>query len=334
MATTTKNVFSTRWTSELDIEEYSIIHQYHMNSLAGDVPQSFSSLDDTTNCFNFDSSCNNDLVEEIPSKILKTTHISPKIHPFPSSINTPPSKHQPSSRILSFEKTGLKVMNHNSPNLIFSPKEEEIELQDQRKSKLIIRGTKRAQTLTRSPSNAQDHILAERKRREKLTQRFVALSALVPGLKKMDKASVLGDAIKHIKYLQEKLKEYEEQKQERTMESMVLVKKSQLVLDENHQSSSSSSDGNRGCSSSNLPEIEVRVSGRDVLIKILCEKQKSNLIKIMGEIEKLGLLITNSNVLPFGPTFDISIIAQKNSNFDMKIEDVVKNLSCGLSNLT
>lgn len=34
-------------------------------------------------------------------------------------------------------------------------------------------------------AQAQDHILAERKRREKLSQRFIALSALVPGLKKV-----------------------------------------------------------------------------------------------------------------------------------------------------
>lgn len=34
-------------------------------------------------------------------------------------------------------------------------------------------------------SQAHDHIVAERKRREKLSQRFIALSALVPGLKKV-----------------------------------------------------------------------------------------------------------------------------------------------------
>jgi len=34
-------------------------------------------------------------------------------------------------------------------------------------------------------SQPQDHIIAERKRREKLNQRFIALSALVPGLKKV-----------------------------------------------------------------------------------------------------------------------------------------------------
>lgn len=47
-------------------------------------------------------------------------------------------------------------------------------------------GIKRgAGCLNRSPLVAQDHVLAERKRREKLSQRFVALSALIPHLKKV-----------------------------------------------------------------------------------------------------------------------------------------------------
>lgn len=37
----------------------------------------------------------------------------------------------------------------------------------------------------RSPLQAQDHVLAERKRRQKLTQHFISLSALIPGLKKV-----------------------------------------------------------------------------------------------------------------------------------------------------
>lgn len=45
-------------------------------------------------------------------------------------------------------------------------------------------GTKRISTNTRL-SKTQDHIIAERKRREKLSQRFIALSAMVPGLKKV-----------------------------------------------------------------------------------------------------------------------------------------------------
>lgn len=45
-------------------------------------------------------------------------------------------------------------------------------------------GTKRMNTSTKLPQ-AQDHIIAERKRREKLSQKFIALSALIPGLKKV-----------------------------------------------------------------------------------------------------------------------------------------------------
>lgn len=37
----------------------------------------------------------------------------------------------------------------------------------------------------RPPSQTYDHIIAERKRREQLSQRFVALSTIVPGLKKV-----------------------------------------------------------------------------------------------------------------------------------------------------
>lgn len=46
-------------------------------------------------------------------------------------------------------------------------------------------GIKRGYPVSRTPSSAQDHILAERRRREKLSQRFIALSAIVPGLKKV-----------------------------------------------------------------------------------------------------------------------------------------------------
>ncbi|CAI0430712.1 unnamed protein product [Linum tenue] len=181
-------------------------------------------------------------------------------------------------------------------------------------------------TTTRSPSHAQDHILAERKRREKLSQRFIALSSIVPGLKKMDKASVLGDAIKYVKHLQEKIKQLEEQTKKRTVESVVLVKRYHLPAaddDDDHSNSSSNDDADddtrrrsvldKGCSDSTLPEIEARASERDVMIRIHCEKQPGVLAKVLSEVESLRLSIVNSSVLPFGnSTLDITIVAQVN----------------------
>jgi len=39
--------------------------------------------------------------------------------------------------------------------------------------------------INRNPMQARDHVIAERKRREKLSQRFIALSSILPGLKKV-----------------------------------------------------------------------------------------------------------------------------------------------------
>nr|CAD1828232.1 unnamed protein product [Ananas comosus var. bracteatus] len=91
---------------------------------------------------------------------------------------------------------------------------------------------------------AQDHIVAERKRREKLNQRFIELSAAIPGLKKMDKASILEDAVKYVKELSEKVKTLEDQSP-KTIESVVLRKKSCRSCDQDGSSSYNNHDSKR-----------------------------------------------------------------------------------------
>lgn len=73
----------------------------------------------------------------------------------------------------------------NTPNLI--PSEFIVSQASLGNQNFILKpckGPKRISTNTRQ-TQAKDHILAERKRREKLSQRFIALSALIPGLKKV-----------------------------------------------------------------------------------------------------------------------------------------------------
>ncbi|KAL2934649.1 Transcription factor bHLH3 [Bienertia sinuspersici] len=60
---------------------------------------------------------------------------------------------------------------------------------------------------------AMSHVLAERQRREKLNQRFYALRAVVPNISKMDKASLLLDAISYINDLQTKIGMLEAEKE-------------------------------------------------------------------------------------------------------------------------
>ncbi|XP_020238773.1 basic helix-loop-helix protein A [Cajanus cajan] len=53
------------------------------------------------------------------------------------------------------------------------------------------------------------HVMAERRRREKLNERFLILRSMVPFVTRMDKASILGDTIEYIKQLREKIESLE-----------------------------------------------------------------------------------------------------------------------------
>ncbi|XP_059671042.1 transcription factor bHLH25-like [Cornus florida] len=185
------------------------------------------------------------------------------------------------------------------------------------------KGAKRVNT-TRDALQAQDHVLAERKRRERLAQRFIALSALIPGLKKIDKASILGDAIKYIKQLQEREKTLEKETKENYVESVVSAKRARLSGSDD----TSSSDENFDRSSNQaVPEIEVRVSDKNVLIRIHCKKQNGLAMKTLSEIEKLHLTVINSSVMSFGySSLDITIIAQMNVEYSITAKDLVEKI--------
>ncbi|KAK4416384.1 Transcription factor [Sesamum alatum] len=109
-------------------------------------------------------------------------------------------------------------------------------------------------TRVRPPSQTYDHIIAERKRREQLSQRFVALSTIVPGLKKMDESSVLEDAIKYLKHHQERVRKREELAEKQSMEPVVFVRKSQIVAEDE----GSSDEQSGSYDEQPLPEIEAR----------------------------------------------------------------------------
>ncbi|XP_016177509.2 transcription factor bHLH18 [Arachis ipaensis] len=177
-----------------------------------------------------------------------------------------------------------------------------------------------------------DHIMAERKRRQELTERFIALSATIPGLTKTDKASILRAAIDYVKQLQERVQELEKQNKKRSRESVILVKKSKninnekILLEESTIISTSetrrSEDGGTG-----LPDIEARFMGKDVLIEIHCEKENGIEMKILNQLENLHLFVTGSSVLPFGNSaLGITIIAKMGDSCEMTVNDVVRNL--------
>ncbi|GAB4848842.1 hypothetical protein Ancab_003636 [Ancistrocladus abbreviatus] len=175
-----------------------------------------------------------------------------------------------------------------------------------------------------------DHILAERMRREKLSQKFIALSALIPALKKMDKTSVLGEAINLIKQLQKRLAILEEETAKRGLESVVTVKKSRVTVEDDERHCTSSSQY-FAANDEQLPEIEAKFSNKTVLLKVHCQKQRGLIVRLVTEIEKLHLFVINIHAVPFtDSTLDMTIITQMELEFNMTPTEIAKFLHTAL----
>ncbi|CAN6287274.1 unnamed protein product [Urochloa humidicola] len=167
-----------------------------------------------------------------------------------------------------------------------------------------------------SASYAQDHIIAERKRREKINQRFIELSTVIPGLKKMDKATILSDATSYVRELQEKVKGLEAGgSRGRSMETrLVLVKRpcAHAAADDDVSALWSASPGTpTTVMRKELPEIEVRFSEKSVMVRVHCENTKGVIVKVLAEMEELQLNIIHANAMLFSAcTLIVAVTAE------------------------
>uniref|UniRef100_A0A803LE66 BHLH domain-containing protein n=1 Tax=Chenopodium quinoa TaxID=63459 RepID=A0A803LE66_CHEQI len=160
-----------------------------------------------------------------------------------------------------------------------------------------------------STSINNEHVVAERRRREKMTQGFIALSALIPGLKKTDKASILAETIEYLKQLEERAKVLEEQTSKRTMESVCLVKKKQRHTLNDNSATSYSYDhqySNKTINFDDNLEIEAKVLNNNILIRVHSLKIQGLIQKIIEEIGNLNMIPLNYQTMPFG-SYDITM---------------------------
>ncbi|WJX74961.1 hypothetical protein P8452_58548 [Trifolium repens] len=155
-----------------------------------------------------------------------------------------------------------------------------------------VQGTKRV----RSSWKIQDHIMSERKRRHEMAEKFIQLSSIIPGLKKIDKVSVLGEAINHVKNLKQRIAMLEQQSYER-----------RKLLE--------------------VEAIGIESEKELLLIRIHCEKLKGILLKLLALLESMDLSVSTSSMLPFGKNaLHITIIAKMGKEYKIKEEALVKKL--------
>jgi hypothetical protein len=175
-------------------EDYNLINNINIATLQEEhekLQQTFSSgshCSQTTSSTMSNSS--SDVInsfEERPTKILKTNPSNigyptqkkdSNSHSYILCFNNENPETEPIMNIDSTLKNKAKILNHDGKSLTSKGVSEN----QKKEPKRNIQESKKTDSVTR---NAQDHIIAERKRREKISQQFIALSALIPDLKKV-----------------------------------------------------------------------------------------------------------------------------------------------------
>ncbi|KAK4410097.1 Transcription factor [Sesamum angolense] len=127
----------------------------------------------------------------------------------------------------------------------------------------------------------------------------------------MDKTtddSGVGDFIKHMNELEERVKTLEEQAARQTTEPLVPVGRSQIDAGKEELSAEEQ----------RLPEIEAKVCHQNILLKIQFEKRKGLLVKVLLELDKLNLDVVSASVAQFGSfILDATILAEVNSSVSL-----------------
>ncbi|KAL1359381.1 hypothetical protein HN51_004696 [Arachis hypogaea] len=157
-------------------------------------------------------------------------------------------------------------------------------------------------------SAASKNIVSERNRRKKLNERLFALRSVVPNISKMDKASIIKDAIEYIQKLQE---------QERIIQSEIVELESGMMVEKKNPNSyefehqelpvllrskkKRTDELYDSLNSRNSPihilELRVTYMGeKTIVVSLTCSKRTDTMVKLCEIFESLKLKIITANI--------------------------------------
>ncbi|KAL7150356.1 hypothetical protein ABFS83_05G106600 [Erythranthe nasuta] len=159
----------------------------------------------------------------------------------------------------------------------------------------------------------RNHVLSERKRREKINERFMILGSLVPSGGKADKVSILDHTIEYLRGLERKVEELESNKESTEVESTTQSKSHDAIerTSDNYGPTKTDNSNKRPLTNSkrkacdldktgpanrrvrlkdsSTDNVTIKISDKDVLIELRCIWRESVLSEVMEAVNKLNL---------------------------------------------
>ncbi|XP_051136999.1 transcription factor GLABRA 3-like isoform X2 [Andrographis paniculata] len=178
----------------------------------------------------------------------------------------------------------------------------------------------------------RNHVLSERKRREKINERFAILGSLVPAGGKVDKVSILDHTIEYLRKLEKKVGELESCKEAHEVDSTTQSKPHDAIertsdnygpskASNNKKQSSnkrkaceidkSGSDGSKiRLRNASADNVTVNVANNDVVIEMRCSWKKNVLLEVMAAVNELHMDIQTVQSSDSDGTLSLTIKAK------------------------
>ncbi|KAG5579335.1 hypothetical protein H5410_049962 [Solanum commersonii] len=219
------------------------------------------------------------------------------------------------------------TINNNSKNPKTEETETETKCNDSDSDCQVLVEKKTPKKRGRKPGATREtplnHVEAERQRREKLNHRFYALRSVVPHVTKMDKASLLSDAVSYINELKSKVTELEGQLTRKSKklkiectDSITIDNHSPTTTTTNSVEHNSSSAASFGVQNNLKVEVGVKILGPDAMVRVQSENVNYPSARLMRALQDLELHVHHASI---------------SSVNDIMLQDIVVKVPIGLS---